>query len=587
MDFTTYPLHSFEFQHQPPLTEANLNHQAHNSQNSLNTQAQNDPMSEDLYDRILAQVPDEQIMAGLHQQSQSLHGAQVHGSGRESLSSQDDSITLENLLEDDPLLSFTTTLDRQRSNDTIIELSSPISNSSDDLVPDHQGLQGLGLCSNNSTASIVQQAALNRNPLPEQQNHTATNTPRNNSFVFVHANKSVPNISRPNYTVAQPHAGPGMPIYPPQFQQAPGVTNGALKGPMPLAPDCSAHQIQANEFRMRIQNQVMFQQQQQRTYQHHQSQVQQQHVQIPVPPHLQGHPSSQPITPVTPQFAHHQSQQSQSPHLSHMTHSPQMHGQHVPHMQQVPVHLQRRQQPTYQAQHVFQMQDNEMAQPMQMSPVIQQQELPIRTPSKPPMIKSSSTTKLSKAKKGSFSGGTPKSAKPLMKSKSFLNTASVTKKSAMYQTLDFSKNVMMTSQDGSKRTTPLKIGVMKSFEFVYEPGDGKVSSPRRPSASSTPIANKFAFAKPPPIDANSFSNYSPSPTASEASGHSPLTFTGNFPQPSPAAVNVSKFGNERTSPLGTGAQFMVTPPKNKFPAATDKPFVLKDTKSGMVELNLE
>lgn len=210
----------------------------------------------------------------------------------------------------------------------------------------------------------------------------------------------------------------------------------------------------------------------------------------------------------------------------------------------------------------------------------------VQTPSKPPMVKSHSTTKLQKAKKSSFSNGAKPPSK-LTKSKSFLGSNSISKKNSMYQTLDFSKSVTVQVNETSttKQITPLKIGVMKNFEFVFEPGDGKMSSPaRRPSTSSTPTSNKFSFTRPRPIDAGSVSsNYSPSPTASEASGHSPLTFTGSTAllQQSPAAACMSKFPVDRVSPVQTSGGVTtvvpIAPARRKSGASksTSPPSILK------------
>jgi hypothetical protein len=510
----------------------------------------------------LAQVPDEQILAGLHHQSQMLQNSQGNNAGQitpESSISVNEEITLENLLEDDPLLSFTTALDRQRSNDTIIEVSSPITNESDEFVIPMDKLKNLTLHANDSTSSVLQQLH------PVQLSQTVSNSPSvNHPAIFMDANNSVPNLSRNNYSIGQDQAGPIAPMFMPEFEQEPIVPpSGNMKAPIPMNGELNTQQIQAAaQLRMQFQNNAMVHNQQQKPQ--------------PISTHAPQHPISHSIPPqanlipIAPRVPSMQ----QVPVQQHMYHRVMSHPPHP--------------QPMAFQQAMFPMQEGglmiDAPQTIQTSPALHEHVV-AKTPRKPPIVKSHSTTKLQKTKKSSISGAS-KAPLKLIKSKSFLNSGSITKKIPMYQTLDFSRTIVMQAPDNPKIGPGLKAhGMIKNYEFVYEPGDGKISSPRRASASSTPTVNKFTFAKPPTID-GTVSNYSPSPTTSDTSGHSPLTFSSQSQQ-SPAVSSLSKFGSDRVSPKGGEHTITLNnPPRmnRQSPNTSSPPFVMKDMKSGMLRI---
>lgn len=490
----------------------------------------------DLYDGALNAPSDDQIIAQLTRQAQLLQHSQYdHGGGL-----QGSEITLENLLEDDPLSSYTdNALQRQMSNETILEVSSPISNVSDDFVAGNGNVDGLGIHANASTASVVQQCQPNQVPLlPQHQHqHDMIQPP---SVFYGHGNHSAPTISQ--------HTQAGPVPYTFHIKRSEGSDYVTAHPPNEVVQGPSPQQAQVStQFHMHMQNQVMKQQQLRNQ-------------QAPLPAHLQGHPIQPQVQPqvqqrvtttVTPQRPVHHivvnsaiPVQNVPPLVSPVDLSMQTTHQYqgmpsyvdVPNSQ-IPIRTP--------AQVVIPHNNRALSQPSSQNTSPQNfvhpsepfSNSPIETPSKPSMIKSNSTTRLPRAKKNSVSNGS-KCPGVLTKSKSFINGTiggGVTKKtSASYQTLEFSKNVTVQVAENPKLVTPLKGGSHKNYEFVFESGQTK----RRQSGGSTPSSAKSSNVTVKVADGSANSSYSLSPPTSEGE-QSPLTFTSkHLQQQSPAVSTV-------------------------------------------------
>ncbi|KAH3672386.1 hypothetical protein WICMUC_004222 [Wickerhamomyces mucosus] len=106
-----------------------------------------------------------------------------------------ESLTLENILDDDPLLSFTTTLDRQESNDTILQSSSPIIPQNDKIVDSkifEQNNQSLDNLNQSPKQSIFYNIPKQSNSALElttpmtTRTTTNNNNNNNNHHIFLH-----------------------------------------------------------------------------------------------------------------------------------------------------------------------------------------------------------------------------------------------------------------------------------------------------------------------------------------------------------------------------------------------------------------
>lgn len=676
----------------------NMNGQLHPISNSDDdTEGLNgysDAQTDELLEKIMQQVTDEHIITGFQKFEQLEEPLGAGHNGFSLNNGHDEPVTLENLLEDDPLLSFTTTLDRQRSNDTIVEVSSPINPPSETSpisnITNSANAPGVMIPNNNNSFaedSLSLHQQMQR--LPQPQNTLPT--PANSAIV---GNHSSPNLAH-NYTA--------VPQQQPQVQQfnqqeklhhqgghshfsPPKELHNAIQSSHPqqqrqpavlsLEATQQQQQFQANT-QMRLQQAALQQQQQNQLLQaqqqaqhahqqalHAQQQVQQSQAQAklriaqahaqaqqmaqqrvgtaeaqyaqqtqttnqgqgPIVQHFQQHPSHPQMYAYQPQLQPQLQLNNQSstlnPQNGYHQVSPQVQMMPTSHTQQMhqqqhtfPVihqHQQQQGQSQQPTSHKYQQnmpqiqlispqssqrlgggesqvsplaQNNSVAQqvidstpskPMIGRPQItptQMNQSPLTPPSgaKPPMMRSSSTTKITRPKKSSLSSGSsskvPTSAS-LKKSKSFVAAPAITKplkQQPLYQTLDFSKSNNLGGS--SSKTTPFRSksnlrlnSVVKNYEFVFEPGDGKVSTPRRPSLSATPTSTKFPFAKPPPIDG--FYSSKSSPTNSEASGQSPLTFTGGLgiTQPSPVPSSMQRFSpneNGVAAPSPTMETFVV------------------------------
>lgn len=518
----------------------------------------------------------------------------------------EEEVTIESILDDDPLLSFTTTLDRQESNDTILQSSSPIKGPDDGVYND---IEHLNLNHHNhSHASLVKQESPEHISVPPPM--TNFPTPANStSGSGVNSTQSPINNSTLQFQQQQQQFTPHYSSQP-QFQQPHIIAITNNKVPMvsrnePFVPanttpngshlmmkmDQSQQQLPIQNFRMQIQNQAFFQPQfrnplaQQQNFGEAQMKIQQPPPQMP------------------PQHILPQQQQQQQP--SFMAGRP------------APIRVQTASSIPLKTSSV---------QTINTPVTIRSQELKLPpTPpsaSQPPLNKSSSTTRLSKVKKNSVSGPSTSTLK-LKKSKSFLNSSpSVKDPKPFFTTLDFSKqlngshNTFINKDKKFPKSNPIKGNVIKNYEFVIEQGHEKVknssaansakSTPRRPSTAGTPTSTtsiKFPkLPKPPSIEKSSFALYSPtnpnsSPTNSDASGHSPLNSSQQYPyvNPSPIPSSIARFDNGdgplniTSSPI-TGEQVFFKPSSSQrssvsqtSPEKHPSPPYQKDMKSGMNE----
>jgi len=524
----------------------------------------------------------------------------------------EEEVTIESILDDDPLLSFTTTLDRQESNDTILQSSSPIKGPYDGPYDE---VENLNLNHHNhSQASLVKHESpentsitppMNNFPTPANSTTSGVNSnqsPNNNSTGHFQIQQShsqhFPQPFQVPYHPQQQHSQPQLlqqqqPFQPPQPQfitqyndNNPSPTSGSptdsqfvpvtappsngnaiptsgmvsMESTQQLAtqqqhrqqqqPQLHQNQIPVQSFRMQIQNQAFFQPH----FRNSQSNFQQPGIQSQPQPQSQSHPHTHP-------------QQSAQPFI----------------IQRPTVAPIQQQPPSLQHHH-----STSSVQTIQTPITMKTQEMklpPTPPPGRePPINKSSSTTKLNKVKKSSVSGPSTSTLK-LKKSKSFLNSSpSMKDTKPFFTTLDFSKQLNPThntfiNKDQKKfPKNGMKINVIKNYEFVLEPGHDKgskntnssssgisnKSTPRRPSNVSTPSsATSIKFPKlpkPPAIEKSSFSMYSPthpnsSPTASDASGQSPLNSSQSYPfvNPSPIPSSIARFDNTADSSFNNGS----------------------------------
>lgn len=580
------------------------------------------PSHHSFYQQHSYSQPELQRISQLNMSSHSLNESDIKEENEEE-------VTIESILEDDPLLSFTTTLDRQESNDTILQSSSPIKGPEDApyFEIEHLNLNH----QNHSQASLIQKDSPERTIVPPPMNNFPT--PANStSSTGVNSNQSPNNgaqFPQQQFTNSRFSSQPQQFQPPPQTQFMTHSNNTAPSLPIaseePFVPPTNTapvimkiepnvkqqqqQQIPIQNFRMQIQNQAFFQ------------------------PQFRNPPPQQQPPPLPPQL---QQQPAPISEASLMQLQQQVQNQQLQHQQVPPPPLQ-----PFVGKHTGPSPIQNVGTPLASSkatstaqtihtPVtIKSQELKLPpTPppvSQPPLNKSSSTTKLSKVKKNSVSGPSTSTLK-LKKSKSFLNSSPSMKDSKpFFTTLDFSKQYnanhnTFINKDKKFPKTAMKVNVIKNYEFVLEQGHEKVknssssnsakSTPRRPSIAGTPTsATSIKFPKlpkPPPIEKTSFSMYSPtnpnsSPTNSDASGQSPLNSSQPYPMvnASPIPSSIARFDNgdaniNNTSSPITNDQIFFRPISTSkrssisqtSPEKQPSPPYHRDMKSGMNEFKI-
>ncbi|CCH46317.1 hypothetical protein BN7_5909 [Wickerhamomyces ciferrii] len=504
---------------------------------------------------------------------------------------QEEEITIESLLEDDPLLSFTTTLDRQESNDTILQSSSPIKEPMEPMEPSQHDMEPLNLNQGNIQQNLTVNTTTTDSTSPLfNQTTTPLNsfpTPANSTPSTVPPLTQSPNGSQSQFQNFPVQIPSSQSFQPPQAQfmtfsnnsnsslsqssdEALPVNNKTQQSKLSTSSSSSS-QSQLSNSSQQIQPQIpttpTFRVQLQNTNVFHPYQQQQAQFQIQQPTNVGSNAPA-------PSF---QSQQQQF-FISRPS---------LPQHSQSEIQLPSRfKEVTSMSGKQKRKQSSKSSTPI-TSTSSKDMKLPPTPPAQkiqpPPLNKSSSTTKLNRVKKSSVSGPSTSTLK-LKKSKSFLNTTPVKEPGPMFATLDFSKKIhnnstnivnakeskLLKNHSSNGLHNGLKGNVIKNYEFVMEPGREKIkggsasssvkSTPRRPSNVGTPTsATSMKFPKlpkPPPIEPTSFSIYSPSntnssPTGSDASGHSPLTSApAQYPfiNQSPIPSTISRFdSNDSTS----------------------------------------